>query len=473
MKKLNTTYLDNLVTKLLNETLEEKADKLVSRINELGNLESEDDFSEDEWIDVNELGEESHGYDEQYPLRHYMGDNPKMVANKNKDTEEDTEEDKPKSSFIRNIVKSVKDGVKKQFGEGEVGDFPKHQAFDYVEEEESDEEKPSYVKQLDAGTCQYHMDAFGADDEETIKACKSEMTETLKGNKKVLDKNKNKRNDNEDLKGRKVLDKNKNGKIDAEDFELLRKGVKNESVCPKCGMKDCKCNHKKTTKESIKLTESEMVNLIEKIILEQKTQNNISFGTSKGYDKYKQVHVKSGKENEDSLKATSKKMREYTKPGSKGEYTENPTDFPKNNGEFEKMAAKKYTMSDAGKEFVDDFMRPGMENLDYDEIHPNEEWIEKTIDGSSQTGNSSEYANAVKTDVNSNILKKQKANKFAKAKRMVANKAVQPVVSDKTGNESGKGINIKLESMNDKTKTQLNEEFSKINLLMSYNRKTQ
>ena len=56
---------------------------------------------------------------------------------------------------------------------------------------------------------------------------------------------------------------------------------------------------------------------------------------------------------------------------------------------------------------------------------------------------------------------------------MVANKAVQPVVSDKTGNESGKGINIKLESMNDKTKTQLNEEFSKINLLMSYNRKTQ
>ena len=415
MKKLNTTYLDNLVTKLLNETLEEKADKLVSRINELGNLESEDDFSEDEWIDVNELGE------------------------------------------------------------GEVGDFPKHQAFDYVDEEESEEEeKPSYVKQLDDETCKYHMDTFGPDDEMTKEFCKSEMTETLKGNKKVLDKNKNKRNDNEDLKGRKVLDKNKNGKIDAEDFELLRKGVKNESVCPKCGMKDCKCDHKKTTKESIKLTESEMVNLIEKIILEQKTQNNInSIGVAKGYDKYKQVHKKSGKENEDSLKATSQKMKDYLKDGSKGEYTESPTHFPKNNGELEKMSKKAYTMSDAGKEFIDDFMRPGMENLDYDEIHPNEEWIEKTIDGSSQTGNSSEYANAVKTDVNSNILKKQKANKFAKAKRMVANKAVQPVVSDKTGEDTGKGINLKLESMNDKTKTQLNEEFSKINSLMTYNRKTQ
>ena len=118
-------------------------------------------------------------------------------------------------------------------------------------------------------------------------------------------------------------------------------------------------------------------------------------------------------------------------------------------------------------------MRPGMENLDYDEIHPNEEWIEKTIDGSSQTGNSSEYANAVKTDVNSNILKKQKDNKFAQVRRMAYNKSKQPVVMDKTGGDTGKGINIKLESMNDKTKTQLNEEFNKINSLMNYNRKTQ
>ena len=414
MKKLNTTYLDNLVTKLLNETLEEKADKLVSKINELGGLGSDDELSEDEWFDVNELGE------------------------------------------------------------GEVGDFPKHQAFDYVEEEEeSKEDEPGYVKQLDDDTCKYHMETFGPDDEMTKEFCKSEMTETLKGNKKVLDKNKNKRNDNEDLKGRKVLDKNKNGKIDAEDFELLRKGVKNESVCPKCGMEDCKCNHKKTTKESIKLTESEMVNLIEKIILEQKTQNNInSIGMAKGYDKYNQVHKKSGKENEDSLKATAKKMREYTKPGSKGEYTENPTDFPKNNGEFEKMAAKKYTMSDAGKEFVNDFVQTGQADIAYQEIHPDDTWMKDTIEGSSRTGNSPDYANAVKTDVNSRQNKKREEGKLNRAKSLAYNKAPQPVM-DKTGEDTGKGINIKLESMNDKTKTQLNEEFNKINSLMNYNRKTQ
>jgi len=452
MKKLNTTYLDNLVTKLLNETLEEKADKLVSKINELGGLGSDDDFSEDEWIDVNELGEESHGYDEQYPLRHYMGDNPTMVSKKNKDTEED----KPKSSFMRNIVKSVKDGVKKQFGEGEVGDFPKHQAFDYVEEKEGNEdEKPGYVNQLDDETCKYHMKNFGPDDEMTKEFCKSEMTETLKGKQKVLDKN-------------------KNNKIDSEDFKLLRKGVKNESVCPKCGMEDCKCNHKKTTKESIKLTESEMVNLIEKIILEQKTQDNIkSIGMAKGYDKYNQVHKKSGKENEDSLKATAKKMKDYVAAGSKGEYTENPTHFPKGNGELEKMTKKAYTMSDAGKEFVDNFVQTGQADIEYSEIEPNEEWMEKTIEGSSQTGNSSEYANAVKTDVNSKQNEKRKQGKLIKAKRMAYNKSKQPVVMDKPGEETGKGLNIKTESVNNKTQNKIKEEFEKMKSLISDNRKTE
>ena len=33
MKKLNTTYLDNLVSKILKETLEEKEDSLVSKFN--------------------------------------------------------------------------------------------------------------------------------------------------------------------------------------------------------------------------------------------------------------------------------------------------------------------------------------------------------------------------------------------------------------------------------------------------------
>jgi len=119
-------------------------------------------------------------------------------------------------------------------------------------------------------------------------------------------------------------------------------------------------------------------------------------------------------------------------------------------------------------------MRPGMENLDYDEIHPSDEWMEKTIEGSEMTGNSQKYANAEETEVNKNINKKRKQNKLAKAKRMAYNKSAQPIISDKSGEEyGGGGVNIKLESENVKQLKMLNEEFSKINNLISYNRKTQ
>ena len=43
MKKINSTYINNLVSKIINETLEERADSLVSKIksnvNELGGMD--------------------------------------------------------------------------------------------------------------------------------------------------------------------------------------------------------------------------------------------------------------------------------------------------------------------------------------------------------------------------------------------------------------------------------------------------
>ena len=129
-------------------------------------------------------------------------------------------------------------------------------------------------------------------------------------------------------------------------------------------------------------------------------------------------------------------------------------------------------MSDTGKEFIDDFVSPGMENLDYDEIHPNEDWVSDNIKGSSRTGNNSKWANAEETELGEKINKKRKANKFAKAKRMAYNKAPQPVVKDEVGEEGGNNLHIKLESESKKQKV-LNEEFNKIKSLMTYNRKTQ
>ena len=287
----------------------------------------------------------------------------------------------------------------------------------------------------------------------------------------------------ESLKGnQKKIDKNKNNKIDAEDFALLRKDKKTETKegskpdfldLDKDGdkkepMKKA-AKEKKSKKEKVTVTESELISLIEKMVNEEL---KIVGNKPRGLSEYEKAHKGSGKENKEYFKSLKKKMDDYLKDGSKGDYEENPKHFPKGNGQLEKMKSKKYTMSDDGNEFLDDFMRPGMENLDYDEIHPNEDWMESNIEGSSKTGNNPKWANAEETELGEKINKKRKENKLAKAKKMAYNKSAQPVISDKTGEDSGTGLNIKLES-NTKQEKVLNEEFEKIKNLMTYNRKTQ
>jgi len=287
----------------------------------------------------------------------------------------------------------------------------------------------------------------------------------------------------ESLKGnQKKIDKNKNNKIDSEDFAILRRGKKSETKesskpdfldLDKDGdkkepMKKAS-KDKKGKKETVTVTESELIELIESMVSEELT---VAGNKPKGLSEYEKAHKGSEKENKEYFKSLKKKMYDYLKDGSKGDYEENPKHFPKGNGQLEKMKAKKYTMSDDGKEFLDDYMRPGMENLDYDEIHPNEDWMEGNIEGSSKTGNNPKWANAEETELGEKINKKRKENKFAKAKRQAYNKSAQPVISDKTGEDDGKGLDIKLESQNKKTKV-LNEEFEKIKNLMKYDRKTQ
>jgi hypothetical protein len=441
MKKINTTYLDNLVSKILKETLEEKADSLVSKIK--GNVcECGGTMYEGE---CNECGYKSGDMyeDEDEPsfvdkARDFVLSNPEILMAMEEEIDEDIHD-----------VEDIN------------GDF------DYVGESHisgSDEEEKRT-------TCEYHIKNFGEDDEVTQKMCQGvNLSESLKGRQRRLDRN-------------------KNNKIDAEDFKMLRQGKKSKKSETDEGnaFSGALANAKKSgkdsfdvdgkeyqVKESYKLTEDELVSMIENIVKEQKEKSNIKVvgGSPRGLETYKQVHAKDGKENDDYIKSVAKKMKEYLKDGSKGDYDMNPKMFPKGNGELEKMKKKAYTMSDAGKEFIDDFMSPGMENLDYDQIEPNEEQITSNIEGSSKTGNSQKYANAVETDVNKKVNAKRKANKFAKARNMAYQKAPQPI-KDATGEDSGKGINIKLESIEDKKTKQINEEFERMKSLIGYNQRTQ
>lgn len=223
-------------------------------------------------------------------------------------------------------------------------------------------------------------------------------------------------------------------------------------------------------KESVQLSEEEMIDLIEKIIEEQKISGG---GKIAGVTSQNKAMKTSEKETNEYHKDLMKKFKDYLKDGSKGEFNESPTDFPKGNGELEKMEKKAYTPSDSVEEYIDQIARSGgMENLDYDQIKPDEEWLDKNIVGSSETGNSDEYANAVATDVNKNVKKRKDLDILNKLKKQSYEKAPQPVF-DMAGENTHKDVMDLGESKEDKKQTKINEDLDRMKNLISHNYKSQ
>ena len=251
---------------------------------------------------------------------------------------------------------------------------------------------------------------------------------------------------------------------------------------------------KAAVKESIQLSENELIDLIEMIVKEQKENdgknpvkmdNNLK-GKPKppGITNTERALKGSKDENEKYYKEVTKKMKDYLKDGSKGEYEMNPKHFPAGNGELAKMSKKAYIPSDAVKDYVDNLTAAGQENLVFDEIHPNEEWMDKNIEGSSVTGNNPEWANAVETPTHKQRNKVRKDNILGAIKKQAYHKADQPIVYDKSGDEvDGRHANLnfkkankvmsQLESTEDKKTKVINEEMDKMKNLIGYNRKTQ
>ena len=184
--------------------------------------------------------------------------------------------------------------------------------------------------------------------------------------------------------------------------------------------------------------------------------------------------MKQSKKDTDSyMKDLMKKLKDYLKDGSEGEFETNPKHFPKGNGELGVMKKKAYTPSDSVEEYIDQIARSGgMENLEYDQIKPDEEWLDKNIVGSSETGNSDEYANAVPTDVNQKVKKRKDLNILNKLKKQSYEKAPQPVF-DYAGDATHDNIMDLGESKEDKKKNKINEDLERIKKLFSHNYKTQ
>lgn len=264
---------------------------------------------------------------------------------------------------------------------------------------------------------------------------------------------------------------------------------------------------KENRKSSLKLTENELIDLIEQIVLEQSVKDpaeksNISNKSPEGLKKTDKVLGLNKKENDDYAKEVVKKMTEYMKDMVSGgkKYDENPEDFPQSNYDMEKEHNEmKYHPSEAVEEYIEAFAYPGMTNLVYDEIKPDDKRIDKQLKGDVTTGNAvtdkdgKALGNVSKRSekVGERFKKNFDENLYG-AEQMKASYKRQPQPVEVEGEGKSKGslkskqgadksssidkatkILNTLESKEDKKLKVISEEMDKMKNLIGYNRKTQ
>jgi len=258
---------------------------------------------------------------------------------------------------------------------------------------------------------------------------------------------------------------------------------------------------KAAVKEGLRLTEDELIDMIESIVMEQKKvkdkaeKNNIGDKKPEGLKKTEKVLKADKKENDDYAKQVVKKMKEYVKAGSNGEFNESPENFPESNYSLSKMKEKtmKYHPSQAVDEYIEAFAFPGMTNLVYDEIKPDDKKIEKYLKGDSTTGNATKdkdgkaLGNVVPSEVGDRFMKNFEDNLYG-AEQMNVSYKRQPQPVDVNGTDvmtgslksirkgsTGKAEKIvnQLESKDDISQKLISEEMEKMKSLIGYNKKTQ
>lgn len=262
----------------------------------------------------------------------------------------------------------------------------------------------------------------------------------------------------------------------------------------------------KENKNTLTLTENELIDMIENIIIEQKKKKEEDVKVSKVVDKVKDTINKkyvsglaktekghltpSKKENDDYIASVTKKMKEYLKDGSNGGFDMNPIEFPKGNGESKKDDTKAYHASDAVDEYIEAFSYPGMTNLVYDEIKPNDENIEMYLKGNSKTGNAEvdesgkPLGNVVPSKTGERFMKNYEDNLYG-AEQMGASYKRYPQDTIEVAGENKKEGSLKsktakaqkilnkVDESEVKKERIISEEMSKMKNLINYSKKTQ
>jgi hypothetical protein len=173
----------------------------------------------------------------------------------------------------------------------------------------------------------------------------------------------------------KKIDANHNGKIDGQDFKILRKEKdmnEDKQMCSECGgmlNEEGMCNEcgkmmYESKKKTIKLKESELVNLIKKMVTESMKGEPGTPGIP-GIINTNRAQKGSKKENDDAMAEVDKKMKDYLNFDGNDN-----SEFPHQNGMKTKKAAivnTKEQDEETNKNFA------GLQNLDYD-LEPSEQF---------------------------------------------------------------------------------------------------
>jgi hypothetical protein len=177
-------------------------------------------------------------------------------------------------------------------------------------------------------------------------------------------------------------------------------------------------------KESAVFTENEVIDMIEQFVNEEK-QKFKKGQTPAGYEAYEKAVKQSKKNNDDYINSVLKKIKDYTKPGSETTYEMNPEGFPQGNGEFKESEKKAYSTSEEETDW--NYKYAGQMVPDFDPPFPDKKRFKKQIEGSAENANVQGWGNSVKTKANSKFAKIFDEDPLGKAKDETYKRAEQPV----------------------------------------------
>jgi hypothetical protein len=223
-------------------------------------------------------------------------------------------------------------------------------------------------------------------------------------------------------------------------------------TCNECGgmmneegmCTECSGNMMESKKKTLRLTESELVALISKMVSEAAVP---------GIETQKKVRTASGKENDANLNDVKKKIKGQLEiPGGS-----NP-EFPEANKKGEKVVVNNDEKED---EFVSNFRGGTLLDLDYDS-EPSEEFksrLKKALDGDSTMGNSHDAGNVIPTDTGKKLA--DRANKKEKEQEKAPMYEKDPAPTKEVNESEVLKTNL------------INEEIEKMKKMYGYNKKTQ